>query len=302
MSGRTGLAIARSLRALSPAVRRSLLRRLDRLAFLDRSLAACGQTTYTHAGRRITVDAGDRVGREMLKNGFTEQPFVALVRRHFTDVEGCFLDIGANLGNYALALAPHYRQTYAFEPNPVSFRLLQQNAHDNPSLGIEPIRMGLSAHTGTAAFYPNNAGNSGASGLEKKRPGGERIEVEIARGDDFLPRFAPFVAAIKIDVEGHELDVLRGLERTLERDRPVIFMEWLTDTMRTKGGFDALRALLPDYALLVPAARGQNGRIKTAAPKHRLTLLTPLAEPHRSKYNLVFCVPRERADAIATHG
>lgn len=62
------------------------------------------------------------------------------------------------------------------------------------------------------------------------------------------------------------------------------------------------RALLPDYTLLVPAGRsGENGRIKTAAPKHRLTLLTRLTEPHRSKYNLVFCVPRERADAIATH-
>ncbi len=288
------------VRQLPPGLRRSVLKRLDHLGLDDR-LASRGVVQYRYQGRRIQVDLADRVGRQMFKDGLSEQPFIALVRQHFTDPNGCFVDIGANLGNYSLALAPHYLKTVAFEPNPAVFPLLEHNIAANPGLKIVPIARALSCRRQSRLFFPTPHGNSGASGFERQRPEVDPLELETAAGDDYAQEFAPRVAAIKIDVEGHELDVLRGLEATIAHDRPAIFMEWLTHTMAEKGGFDALQELLPDYRILVPAPRRKAGQSSEhPGPKHRFAILTPLRTPYRSKYNLIFCVPAEKAAAVTT--
>jgi|GEM_PF-3911620 len=285
--------LMRLLRQLSPGLRRTVLNGIDG-AWLNRRLAAHGTVVYRYRDRRINVDLRDRVGRQMIKHGFTEQPFITLIEKHFTDSGCCFLDIGANLGNYSLALAPHFAKTIAFEPNPPVFKRLTQNVEYNPDLQIEPFNCGLSSQSGTLAFYPNNEGNSGASGFEAERMGIEPLELETSAGDEFAASIDIRIAAIKIDVEGHELEVIRGLEKTIANDQPVIFMEWLGDTMDRKGGFEALEALLPGYRILVPGTRpGDGHKIKTAAPKHRLTQLMPLQKPYRKKYNMIFCVPQK---------
>ena len=288
------LLLMRILRALPMTWRRIVLRRLDRFKSLDSALAGLGIVQYRHAGLTISVNLSDQLGREMIKNGFTERPFLKLVKRYAAHHPGCLIDIGANLGNYALALAPHFNHTIAFEANPGVFAQLQTNSSVNPQLNITPIATGLSDRDTELDFYPNDAGNSGASGFEKKRDGKEAVRLKVERGDNFASLFEPAVAAIKIDVEGHELEVLHGLSATIERDRPIIFMEWLTDTMSGKGGFEALRASLPGYRIYVPCARTKRHPLgKTNAPRHRLTELRELEPPYRGKYNLIFCFPKE---------
>lgn len=292
------LLFMRFLRRLPPGMRRIVLKRVDGEG-LDRSLAKHGEIAYRHEGRLVHVDLRDRVGRQMVKHGFTEQPFIALVRRHFTDAQGCFLDIGANLGNYALTLAPYFAKTLAFEPNPPVFARLQRNVEANPKLRIEAFNIGLSSTSGTRAFFPNTQGNSGASGFETRREGIEPLKLETLTGDEFVENLEQRIAAIKIDVEGHEFEVIRGLSRTIARDEPVIFMEWLGETMEAKGGFETLHDLLPGYTFLAPAALSNDGRLKTAAPKHRLTELTPLVAPYRRKYNMIYCVPDKQVGKLA---
>lgn len=291
------LLLMRFLRRLSPGIRRSVLKRIDGTR-LDRSLAKHGEIAYRHDGRVVHVDLRDRVGRQMAKHGFTEQPFVELVKRHFTDADGCFLDIGANLGNYALTLSPHFAKTLAFEPNPPVFERLQRNIEANPQLQIEAFNIGLSSTCGTRSFFANTQGNSGASGFETKREGIEPLELKTLTGDEFAKTLDRRIAAIKVDVEGHEFEVIRGLKATIVRDQPVIFMEWLGETMEAKGGFETLHDLLPGYTILAPAALKRGGLVKTAAPKHQLTELTPLAAPYRRKYNMIYCVPNKRAENL----
>ncbi|MES1929770.1 SAM-dependent methyltransferase [Salinisphaera dokdonensis CL-ES53] len=287
------LLLMRLLRQLPLTLRRGAFRALNILVDVDARLARHEREQYRYRDLNITVDLRDQLGRGMIADGFTETPFLRLAERFCTARGGCFLDIGANLGNYSLALAPHFQKTLAFEANPATYELLSQNARANPQLRITPVAIGLSSEAGTLEFYPNDAGNSGASGFEKPRAGSTPVRLEVAPGDAFAGQFEARVGAIKIDVEGHELEVIRGLKTTIARDRPIIFMEWLTTTMQEKGGFEALNALLPGYDLLVPCARTRrHPEGKTNAPRHRLNDLIALAPPYRDKYNLLFCVPR----------
>ncbi|GAB3680749.1 FkbM family methyltransferase [Salinisphaera aquimarina] len=275
-----GLAMLfRTVRARSYHARRRMLRVLKRWGIDDR-LARHGHVSYRFDDRDIHVDLADFVGREMFKNGWYERPYVDFIRLSFADADGMFLDVGANAGNYSLALATHFAQTLAFEPDPHTFAVLENNCRRNPGLRIQPLQLGLSSEKKTLDFYRNAAGNSGASGFEKPRQGVSPVAMVVEKGDALIAATQK-VSAIKIDVEGHELEVISGLVDTIARDRPVVFLEWLTDTMEERGGIEALRALLPtDYRILCATDPC------SIAPE-------VLSAPYRRKYDIIFCVPAE---------
>lgn len=271
------LLLYRALRRLSFRQRSRWYRRLQHLG-VERRLSARGRIVYEYDGRHIGVDLDDHVGREMFKHGWYERPYIDYIRAHLTDTTGAFWDIGANAGNYSLALAPGFRQTLAFEPNPAMYAALAANCRRNPGLTIRALPIGLSSRAQTLDFAVDESGNSGQSGFREDSSGEAILSLEVTAGDDYAdPDVA--VALIKIDVEGHELEVLRGLQTTIARDRPVVCLEWHTELMSEQGGLDALTGLLPaDYRLLC-----------TTCPDR--VELKPLEPPYRAKYNLVFCLP-----------
>ena len=252
---------------------------------LERFLRRHGRVRYNHDGRCITVDLSDHVGREMFKHGWYESAYVDFIRQHLGDRDGQFVDVGANVGNYSLALAPHYAHTLAFEPNPAVFPVLDANLKLNSSLPITAVPCWLSSDNATLDFYPDDTNNSGASGFEAHGSSAEPIPLKVVAGDEYFDT-GRSVAAIKIDVEGHELDVVQGLRRTIQRDRPVIFMEWHTAMMDARGGLSALTNLLP-----------KNYGIFWSADKYQIAL-EPLRPPYKAKYNLIFCIPEEQIDSV----
>lgn len=274
----------RLLRCLPFKRRERLYRRLDRWGF-ERRLARLGPRVYVHDGRRIGVDLNDHVGREMFKHGWYESIYIDFIRASLADRETVFLDIGANVGNHSLALAPSFANTLAFEPNPEIHRQLVSNCGRNPTLAIQPQAVGLSDRPATLSFVADESGNSGQSGFREPGEDGSTYQLEVRPGDDFVDS-SMRLGLIKIDVEGHELRVLAGLRRAIHRDRPAICLEWHTETMDREGGFEALRELLPDdYGLMCSASRA---RVE----------LVPIEPPYRAKYNMVFCLPPE-SDAMA---
>ncbi len=275
------------LRRLPIKRRTRLHRSLQRLG-LEQRLIAHGEVVYRHDGREVGVDLADHVGREMFKHGWYEPAYVAFIRDHLASKQGIFLDVGANVGNYSLALADHFASTLAFEPNPSVFATLKANCARNPELDIRPLQYGLSSSSATLEFYPAQGDNSGESSLERPSYDAASIQVDVRPGDEFATADKP-VSAIKIDVEGHELAVLEGLATTLARDRPSIFMEWHTEHMDTKGGLEALYAALPE------------GYVVLHSDNRHKTVLETLEPPLKPKYNLIFCLPEARARALAEH-
>lgn len=132
-------------------------------------------------------------------------------------------DVGAYIGNHTLAFAERAARVVAFEPNPVTYELLKLNCRDHPN--VVPLRLAASDRAGTAqAAVPRT--NYGESRIaDDVREGELPLTFELVRLDDVALLASDRVGLLKIDVEGHEPQVLCGAERLIRRDRPLIVLE-----------------------------------------------------------------------------
>lgn len=134
------------------------------------------------------------------------------------------VDVGANCGLYTRKLARLSRQVHAFEPSGQMAKLLRRTSARNVSVH----EIALSDHDGDAElFIPQGKDGLvyGLASLEARTDPPARVvsaHVPIARLDAVIDQDVAFV---KIDVEGHELNVLNGAVELLERCQPVFLVE-----------------------------------------------------------------------------
>lgn len=135
--------------------------------------------------------------------------------------DGCVLDIGANIGNHTIYFANelHAKKIIAFEPIKETFRILKKNIALNKLEDVVELHnIGLSDEKGKAAIGGTyHYENIGGTGL---RTGEGSLKLETIDDMDISQ-----VIFIKIDVEGMELRVLKGAEKTIKRDMPYIMIE-----------------------------------------------------------------------------
>lgn len=198
-----------------------------------------------------------------------------------------FIDVGANEGLYSLFAARRVGlagQVLAVEPSAREATRLRLNLRLNPNLPITVCQVALGAQEGEASLKiaedlhagHNTLGDFVYSNVQCVRS--ERIPLTTL--DALVAREGlSQVDAIKIDVEGGELGVLRGGIKTLERFKPVILFELLEPALQAQGasaqmvlellrylGYE-IRCLDPDtgtFAKLVSA--GQNSDNLIAVP------------------------------------
>jgi FkbM family methyltransferase len=131
------------------------------------------------------------------------------------------VDIGANIGLYSYVLSKLFDTVEAFEPVPDSRRILQ--AYNAKNINVH--NAALSSAEGQATLNiptENNVTIYSHASLSNEFPSQKKIQVPIRKLDDY--NFVD-VNFIKIDVEGHELDVIRGAKRTILRWRPIMLIE-----------------------------------------------------------------------------
>ena len=163
------------------------------------------------------------------------QRFAALLQPGFT-----VLDVGANIGSMALRMARAVGpdgKVIGFEPFPETLKRLRANMLLNEPLAermtIRDVALGMGV--GSTSLGPPSPGNLGKVRICTELVGGgtlvtlSTVDVEVA--GLALDR----VDAIKIDVEGFELLVLRGAEKTIERQRPHLFIELIESNLREQG-------------------------------------------------------------------
>ena len=132
------------------------------------------------------------------------------------------LDIGANIGCYSYALSKICRRVEAFEPNPIVAEVLQSHRASN----IHVHNVGLSSLEGSLELHipvVNGIPRYGCGSLSNEFGASEKhFTVPVKRLDDF--GFAD-ISFVKIDVEGHEAEVLKGGEATIRRWMPTLLIE-----------------------------------------------------------------------------
>jgi|tagenome__1003787_1003787.scaffolds.fasta_scaffold20955938_3 FkbM family methyltransferase len=142
-----------------------------------------------------------------------------------------FLDVGANHGSFSVVasrLIGRDGTIVAFEPQAHLAELIRKSLAQTVVRDATVRAVAVGSSPGTATLHIPRA-MSGSATLHQGALGEgpqEHQTIQIVRLDDVLADFAPTGKVVmKLDVEGHELDALRGAERTLERLRPVIVLE-----------------------------------------------------------------------------
>lgn len=141
-----------------------------------------------------------------------------------------FYDIGANIGffsNLAARQVGKSGRVYAFEPVPSNATAIARSARLNDMNTIEVIAEAVGATTGRAELVlaRHIGGAALASADEPPDPAG-RLEVTVTTLDDaIMQRSMRPPSLVKIDVEGAEIDVLRGMMETLRTHRPTVIYE-----------------------------------------------------------------------------
>ena len=131
------------------------------------------------------------------------------------------LDIGAAVGYYTLLAARLVGpggSVVAFEPHPENLRYLRRHVHQNGLPNVRIFNVAVADQDGTARF-----GGGSGSGTSRLQEEGE-FEVVVRRLDGLAETHALAPQLLKIDVEGAELDVLRGSAELIRECRPTIFL------------------------------------------------------------------------------
>ena len=178
-------------------------------------------------GTKVRIIAGPNRGRKWIVGagnhvcwlGMYEPAQCRALLRHLKPGV-VFWDVGAHAGYYTLAAAKAVGGTgevLAFEPSASNVQHLERHVSINrvPNAHVQAAAVGSTP--GTASFHVSGSSYTG-------RVGGEgALTVRVTTCDLELGKRRP-PDVIKIDVEGAELDVLAGAERTLQQARPVLFV------------------------------------------------------------------------------
>jgi|688.fasta_scaffold34337_4 FkbM family methyltransferase len=167
------------------------------------------------------------------------------------------LDIGANVGHHSLFFSKFCEHVYAFEPFQDYSRLIREKIEINSIKNISILNFGLSNSNDEILFYapdncqPNKGVGSFVRDYNSNLVASKKIIVQ--RGDDFVnSSLISDIDFIKIDVEGLEKEVLEGLSMTINKNLPLIYLEFSQFTSNKIGGVVGLDKLLQNkYDLFI---------------------------------------------------
>ena len=127
-----------------------------------------------------------------------------------------FWEIGANIGYFALSAAPTAAFVRAFEPEPINYSYLERNCTLNEFANLEPHQIAVADEDGTTGLYRAEQAGAGIHSLaDGDRRDAEPCTFETRKFDTLVSQYGT-PHFVKVDVEGAELKVLRGAERSLQ--------------------------------------------------------------------------------------
>lgn len=176
---------------------------------------------------QIAMFGFDFITNEIVLNGRYEDSILNWILENLKQYthDKASLDIGANIGNHTIAFSAISKEVIAFEPNPKTFQVLKINQSINKNIHI--FNYGLSSQNqNMKAYVPKN--NIGGASVKKNRNTKKitgLVEFKLRKLDDINDVCKKEIGLIKIDVEGNELKVLKGMKNLLGKQSPIILFE-----------------------------------------------------------------------------
>lgn len=167
-----------------------------------------------------------KIGKYSFTGNYNLHMFINL---NFTDEERNFIknkdiiDAGAFTGDTAIPLSEiTEKNVFAFEPFKDSYDLLVKNIEDNNINNIIPINKSLGDLNGNRTLYLSGENVQGITNDPAIRKHDKEIVVEEITVDKFVKENALNVGLISVDVEGAELDLLKGAIETIKEQKPIL--------------------------------------------------------------------------------
>jgi len=179
-------------------------------------------------GSLMLLDLSDKgIHRDLYLHGIRE-PQATRYLQSILQPEWTVVDIGANIGYYALQEARVVRSVIALEPTPESYSILQRNVGLNDRWNIRTHRLAVGDREGEIGFALSRACNWNSIA----ETNGD-IKVEMKTLDSLLE--GSRVDFVRMDVEGYEMRVLEGMKLTLQDSKPRMFIEVHRDKLKDYG-------------------------------------------------------------------
>ncbi|BBA33817.1 methyltransferase FkbM family [Methylocaldum marinum] len=156
---------------------------------------------------------------------------------------------------------------------------LKSNLSLNQINNVVVNNIALSDHSGTARLYSGPESNTGATSLRAFDNGAESFEVHLSTFDELVEDFSR-VTLVKVDVEGAELKVLRGMEKLMLNVRPTLLVE-ITDSFLREMG-DSAESLIRFV--------GKFGYVCYVIGDGKVTLLEKMQDELPWQWNALFTV------------
>ena len=159
--------------------------------------------------------ASGNVLTQLKKGRFYEEKLLSYISR--LDLEGVYIDVGANIGNHALFfdMCTKAKKVYAFEAHPEIYRYLAKNIKANKSAAMA-YHQAVGETAGKCHIVEVASDIIGGASTAK---GGD---IDMVPLDSAIKER---VSLVKIDVEGGEIGVIKGMSRILSEDKPELIIE-----------------------------------------------------------------------------
>ena len=155
-----------------------------------------------------------------------------------------FVDVGANVGHHTLFMSGIANEVTAFEPFPAVGAQLESKLTLNNVSNVRVVPVGLGEEDQELPYFASTGANSGIGTFLQHGTAEYQAASMLAvrHGDPLFTELAlPRIDMLKVDVEGFEPQVLRGLRDRIRRDRPIILTELMDSTRASFGSEQGLR-------------------------------------------------------------
>ena len=149
------------------------------------------------------------------------------------------VDVGAYIGLHTLTISKLAKSVISFEPQPLIHQCLKNTLEKQKIKNVKLYHTALSNKNGTTNIHTNNNGDASLEGIRDIKFA-MSFPVDMNTLDNYN---IDKINLIKIDVEGHEWEMLEGASNTILKNKPIIILE----TFKTKKNINNLNKFILQY-------------------------------------------------------
>jgi FkbM family methyltransferase len=280
----------------------TLFRHLRRIhkSLHDKGIIKTTRFEVNFFGHFYPGDWSSGVDNHVYFYGAHEKHILYFMRDFFLGAErpSVFVDVGANVGQHALFMSRHADSVLAFEPYAPVRERTEEKIHINRLENIRVFPFGLGQRDETLPFYAPSTSNLGTGSFvgEFGLDSTNAMELPVRNGDRVIEAEGiDGIRLVKIDVEGFEKEVLRGLINTLRSQRPLAIFELSRHVNESLFSTDELKRYFPeeyDFYMFAAKRKASGRRSRRFRGRQRVT----------GEYQLIpldLTVPDEQVNVVA---